>query len=121
MYVAHLCTTLANLALHIVLATLAAAATASLEATAEVAALSSLLAYERRAQEQAKSIVKTVLKILGVSTICWDASSSQWTRQWAAEESNMLWETGRQPGSHDPYYTRTMTGCVASRLRTSRT
>ncbi|KAG8793845.1 hypothetical protein FRC12_001396 [Ceratobasidium sp. 428] len=58
-YVAHLRTALADPALHTVLTTLAAAATASSEATAEVAALRSQLAHEHGAREQAKSTMKT--------------------------------------------------------------
>ncbi|KAG8714998.1 hypothetical protein FRC09_017030 [Ceratobasidium sp. 395] len=76
-YIAHLPTALADLALRAVLATLTAAATASLEATAEVAALRSQLANERGAWEQAKSTMKTVLETLSSSTSCQDASSSR--------------------------------------------
>ncbi|KAG9123238.1 hypothetical protein FRC07_000066 [Ceratobasidium sp. 392] len=76
-YVAHLRTALANPALCAVLATLAAAATASLEAITEVAALRSQLAHERGAREQAESTMKTVLETLSSSTSRRDASSSQ--------------------------------------------
>ncbi|KAG8772020.1 hypothetical protein FRC12_003291 [Ceratobasidium sp. 428] len=76
-YIAHLRTALANLVLHTVLATLATAATASSEATVEVAALRSQLAHERGAQELAESTMKTVLKTLGSSTSCRDVSSSR--------------------------------------------
>ncbi|KAG8775768.1 hypothetical protein FRC12_001278 [Ceratobasidium sp. 428] len=76
-YVAHLRAALADPALRAVLATLAAAATASSEATAEVAALRSQLAHERGAREQAESTMKTVLETLGSSTSRRDAGSSR--------------------------------------------